>query len=195
MNVPASTIRIDDAAPIDVRERLSAALASGEGVVVALEGCQRLHADTLEILLALGAAYRGRIRLRGANTAVARALAIADTNAVLVVDGGRPIAGDRPFTIIFTGPGIVGLRLVREAGSHRLLADAVSHDWLRGIRIERLSLDLGELTHINSLLIAWLIQVGQAVAPGRVELANVHPQAATQLAQLRLTHLLPIVTG
>ena len=83
----------------------------------------------------------------------------------------------------------------RDWQSRNMLADAISHDWLRGIRTERLSLDLGELPHINSLLIAWLIQVGQAVAPGRVELVNVHPQAATQLAQLRLTHLLPIVTG
>lgn len=194
MNAPASTIRIDDATPIDVRGPLSAALAAGEAVVV-LDGCQRLSAETLDALLALGASHRGRIRLRGANAAVGRALAVADVNAVLVIDGSRTITGDRPFVITFSAPGLISLRLGREAGSHRLLADAISHDWLRGVRAERLSLDLGELTHINSLLIAWLIQVGQAVAPAKVELVYVHPQAATQLAQLRLTHLLPIVTG
>lgn len=196
MNVPASTIRIDDATPAEVRERLMVALAlAGGETQVVLDGYLRLAVDTLEVLLTLAAAYRGQIRVRGAGAAVSRALALADVSAALVVDGGRPIAGDRPFVITFPSSGSICLRLGREAGSHRLLADAISHDWLRGLLADRLRIDLGELTHINSLLIAWLIQVSQAIAPGRVELANVHVQAATQLGQLRLTHLLPIVTG
>ena len=196
MNVQASTVRIDDATPAEVRERLTAALvlAGGDAQVV-LDGCVRLAVDTLEVLLALAGVHRGRIRVRGAGAAVSRALALADINAALVVDGGRPIAGDRPFIITFPSSGSICLRLGREAGSHRLLADAISHDWLRGLLADRLRIDLGELTHINSLLIAWLIQVSQAIAPGKVELINVHIQAATQLGQLRLTHLLPIVTG
>lgn len=194
MNVPATNIRIDDAPPVMVRDRLSAACAVGEARVE-LEGCQRLSCAVLEMLLAQSVAHRGRIQVHGASAAVARALVIADLSAALVVDGGRLIPGDRPFIITFPGPGILGLRLAREAGSHRMLADAISHDWLCGVQADRLRLDLSELTHINSLLIAWLIQVGQAIAPGKVELVNVHPQATTQLGQLRLTHLLPIVTG
>ena len=196
MNNPASTIGITDATPSQLRERLSVALALGGEVLVRLDGCERLPVDVLEVLLTLATAHRGRIRLRGASATVARAVAVADAGAFLVVDGGqRPIAGDRPFTLLFPAPGVLRLRLEREAGNHRQLSDAISYDWLRGILADRLCLDLVELIHINSLLIAWLIQANQAIAPGKVELTNVHAQAATQLAQLRLTHLLPIVTG
>lgn len=194
MSVQPQTIRLADVTPGELRERLATALAAGDAVV-ALDGCERLAVEVLEILLALGAANRGRIRLRGASAPVARALVMADGAGVLVVDGGRPIVGDRPFTLAFPAPGTLLVRLGRDAGGHRLLADTVSHDWLRGLLAECVRIDLGDLTHINSLLIAWLIQAGQAGAPGRVELINVHAQAATQLGQLRLTHLLPIVTG
>lgn len=194
MSAPPPTIRLADVTPGGLRERLAPALAAGD-TVVALDGCERLAVEILAILLTLGTANRGRIRLRGASAPVARALMMADTGGVLVVDGGRAIVGDRPFTLAFPVPGILQVRLDRDACAHRLLADTISHDWLRGLRADRLRIDLGELTHINSLLIAWLIQVGQASAPGKAELINVHVQAVAQLGQLRLTHLLPIVTG
>jgi hypothetical protein len=196
VNDPVPTVGLADATPAQLRERLSAALAAAHEVVVPLAGCERLPVDVCAVLLALAAEHRGRIRVRGAVGAVARALAVLDAGAALVVDGAqRPIVGDRPYAIAFPAPGVLSLRLQREAGSHRLLAEAIGHDWLRGVFAERLCFDLGELTHINSLLIAWLIQASQAGAPARVELVNVHAQAAIQLGQLRLTHLLPIVTG
>ena len=69
----------------------------------------------------------------------------------------------------------------------------MSHEWVRGLTVSAASIDLSQVDHLNSLLVAWMLQINQGVGQGRCRLINVGRQAVAQLTQLRLNHLLNIV--
>ena len=64
---------------------------------------------------------------------------------------------------------------------------------MQGVAFATLSVDLAAIDNLNSLLVAWLIQLSHAAAPLRIALSNLSAQAATQLRQLRLNHLMDAI--
>lgn len=66
------------------------------------------------------------------------------------------------------------------------------HQWTSGIQAAAIAVDCGRLDHVNSVFIAWLLQMVQAAKPVQVRVRRAKPQVQTQLRQLRLDHLLII---
>lgn len=66
------------------------------------------------------------------------------------------------------------------------------HRWAAGIDAA-IRLDLRRTHHINSVFVAWLLQLVQAAQPQRVLVCGSNAQAGAQLRQLRLDHLITLV--
>lgn len=86
----------------------------------------------------------------------------------------------------------VGITIHRSAGQNPRMTTPLSYSWLGRVATVKVGVDLAEVAHINSVLVAWLLQLGQAAKPAAFELRNVSPQVAIQLKQLRLNHLLTV---
>ena len=54
-------------------------------------------------------------------------------------------------------------------------------------------IDCHRIEHVNSVLIAWMLQIVQSSKPMQVQVRRTKPQVGTQLRQLRLDHLMKIV--
>jgi len=84
------------------------------------------------------------------------------------------------------------VRIQTSALQNERLSLPASYAWIRCLAVERLIIDLEQLPHINSVLVAWILQLGQAAKPAVITLRNVNRQVNIQLTQLRLHHLLTV---
>lgn len=66
------------------------------------------------------------------------------------------------------------------------------HVWAGGIETSSLIVDCHRLDHVNSVVIAWMLQVAQSAKPVRLKIHRAKVQVVTQLKQLRLDHLMTI---
>ncbi|MBN8525314.1 MAG: hypothetical protein J0M02_08265 [Planctomycetes bacterium] len=66
------------------------------------------------------------------------------------------------------------------------------HQWAGGVEAPALIVDCHRLEHVNSVLIAWMLQVAQSAKPTRLKVHRARLQVVTQLKQLRLDHLMVI---
>ncbi len=96
-----------------------------------------------------------------------------------------------PFTIGIQGAGLV-LVIERMISQNRLLDDPVSHSWMRGLLADSVILDFSIVEHVNSMLVAWLLQLAQSAKPARLRLRSTKPQVQTQMKQLRLDQMMDI---
>lgn len=69
---------------------------------------------------------------------------------------------------------------------------AMFHQWVAGIQASAIAIDCGKLEHVNSVFIAWLLQMVQSAKPVPVRVRSAKSQVAIQLRQLRLDHLVVI---
>ncbi len=67
------------------------------------------------------------------------------------------------------------------------------HQWVSGVDAVAVVIDCSRLNQINSVMIAWMLQVVQSAKPVPVKVFRAKSQVATQLRQLRLDHLMQIV--
>ncbi len=67
------------------------------------------------------------------------------------------------------------------------------HQWAAGVEATAVVIDCGRLDQVNSVLIAWMLQIVQSARPVPVKVLRAKPQVATQLRQLRLDHLMQIL--
>jgi hypothetical protein len=176
------------------RQRLEALLAPKVAVTVQCAGHERLPVAFLAIAVQSTAAAQGFLRLDGLTTFARNAVTVVDPTGVLAVgEAGRTSkSGERPFTVTIDAEGRILIRAHPGICQHPRLAEPISYDWARGLGASAVVVDLTEVEHLSSLLVAWLLQIGQAVAPLRVGLTKVSRQAAAQLSQLRLNHLLTV---
>lgn len=86
----------------------------------------------------------------------------------------------------------VTIRVQTAALQNERLALPPSYSWIRSLDVPRLVIDLENLPHINSVLVAWILQLAQAAKPAVINLRNVNRQVNIQLTQLRLHHLLAL---
>jgi hypothetical protein len=66
------------------------------------------------------------------------------------------------------------------------------HQWAAGISAAAVVIDCHRVEHVNSVLIAWMLQVVQSAKPVPVQVRRARIQVMTQLRQLRLDHLMSI---
>jgi len=183
--------------PAAWRQTLSEGLANGD-VRLRGEAGQRLPGDFVLVLLELAAGAverKSRIFLDGFSPDTNLALALLDTQALLGLPAGsrERLPVNRAFTPQLKPKGFLLLRAQRDVGQLSQLSDAAFHSWLRGLTLVQVEVDLSAVEHINSVLVAWLLQLGQAAAPAKLQLSHVTRQAKTQLTQLRLDHLMTIL--
>ena len=63
-----------------------------------------------------------------------------------------------------------------------------------GLRSGRIAIELSQIDHVDSMFVAWMLQLGQFAAPIPVELRKLTPSVAIQLRQLRIDLVLNIRT-
>jgi hypothetical protein len=103
----------------------------------------------------------------------------------------HPPIPDLPFKVGLEGAGVI-IVVDRAIAQNKLLDDPISHAWVRGLAADFITLDFGIVDHVNSMLVAWLLQLAQSAKPARVRLRNTKPQVQTQVKQLRLDQMMDI---
>lgn len=102
----------------------------------------------------------------------------------------------RPFALRLAGDEILVEISTPGRGGTAAFATNTSHDrwvaWGAGVQAAALVVECGRLDHINSMVIAWLLRLGQHARPVPIRIRGAKPQVATQLRQLRLDHLMAI---
>jgi len=93
---------------------------------------------------------------------------------------------------VLYGENDIAITIHRSAGQNPRMTTPLSYSWLGRITTAKVTVDLSEVAHINSVMVAWLLQLGQAAKPATFELRNVSRQVVIQLNQLRLNHLLTV---
>lgn len=192
----AATFQLNDLLTGDVLSRFKSVLAPQATVVVTCQATDRLPTTVLAAALAATTASPGYLRFDGLSILAQLAISVVDSERRLAVAGTTRIpspVGDRPFQVTINPDGHLTMVLQKGIGQHSHLSDTLSHEWVRGLDIPAASIDLSQVDHLNSLLVAWMLQVNQGVGNGRCRLINVGRQAVAQLNQLRLNHLLNIV--
>ncbi len=195
----ASTFQLSELLANDAQtcfSRLSQLLKPQTTVVVTCQADDRLPTTFIAQALAVATASQGYLRFDGLSSLAQAAIAVIDPDRRFAVTGAtRAIApvGDRPFQVSIAADGHVNILLLKGIGQHPHMSDTMSHEWVRGLTVLAASIDLSQVDHLNSLLVAWMLQINQGVGQGRCRLINVGRQAVAQLTQLRLNHLLNIV--
>ncbi len=188
-----TSISLADLMVGDVRAALSRLLSPSVTVAISCTGVARLPVAVVAIALELAASTGGFLRLEGLSAQPLQALHVIDPERRLAVDAPRvTLVGERPYQVRVGVDGSLHLLLGKGIGQHPHMTEAASHEWIRGIEATSVMLDLSQIEHLNSLLVAWLLQLNQGAGPGRCRLVQVGRQAAAQLSQLRLNHLLVI---
>ena len=189
-----STIALADLIGDSCRQRLEELLAPKAAVTVSCSGHERLPVAFLAIAVQSTAAKQGFLRLDGLTNVGRNAVSVVDPTGVLAVGESGRVAksGERPFNVTIDATGQLIIRAQAGICQHPRLSEPVSYDWVRGLVATKVTVNLTEVEHLSSLLVAWLLQIGQAVTPLRINLIKVSRQATTQLSQLRLNHLLTV---
>ena len=179
----------------DARARLSRLLSPSTTVAISCNDVPRLPVTVLAIALELATTTTGGfLRFEGLSASALQALQALDPERRLAVGDATRIAqvGERPYQVRAKVDGRLHLLLSRGIGQHPHMTDSASYEWIRGVDATAVEIDLVHIEHLNSLLVAWLLQLNQGAGAGRCRLVHVGRQAVAQLTQLRLNHLLVI---
>jgi len=101
-------------------------------------------------------------------------------------------AGAWPLALLCGERGRLVVEVRRDAGQNPWLTSPEIHDWLDGIVLSTLAIDLGRLEQINSMLVAWLLQLAQRLRPAPIEAFAIAPQVLIQLKQLRVDQMMTL---
>ncbi len=97
-----------------------------------------------------------------------------------------------PFQITLHADGGVQVQADRAIAGNKLLPDAAAHGWVRPLELVSLNVDFAAVDMVNSVLVAWLLQLAQAARPAGVSVRNTRTAIATQFKQLRLDQMMTI---
>ena len=167
------------------------ARAGTTSLVLDLAGADRIDAG---LLASLGPVEQdvlrrgGSLRISVPDVETRQLLRLANLERLLVDASG---VCDLSCLVAYTDKEVT-ITIQRNAGLNQNMATPLSYAWLGHVTTPKVGVDLTEVLHINSVLVAWLLQLGQAAKPATFELRNVNRQVAIQLNQLRLNHLLAI---
>jgi hypothetical protein len=189
-----TSITLADLLAGDVRARLTSLLTPQGTVAISCHEVPRLPVGMLAVALNVAATTSGFLRLEGLSAYALKALQVIDPDRRLAVDDVTRVAhvGERPYQVSLTPDGRLQLLLNKGLGQHAHMTEASSYEWIRGLDATTVIIDFTHVEHLNSLLVAWLLQLNQGAGPGRCRLVQVGRQAVAQLRQLRLNHLLVV---
>ncbi len=98
----------------------------------------------------------------------------------------------RPYAMAIPEPGHANIRLAKRFLHWRGLWDPKSHDWIREVKIGRLTVDLSSLEEITSSAIAWLVTLASHLPDRRIRIVGATQIIRRSLSALRLTDVLVI---
>ncbi len=191
-----TTLMLKELLAVDSFSRLSELLTPETSVVINCGNCDRIPSAFIAAALAATEKSQGYLRLEELSTLAQVAIAMVDSLhrlAIPVPARTAAAVGERPFNVQLARDGHLEITLLKSVGQHPYMNDPQSHEWVRALEIPSVIIDLGQIEHLSSLLVAWLLQINQGVGMGRCQLKHVGRQAAAQLNQLRLNHLLKII--
>jgi hypothetical protein len=190
----ATTISLAELSASDCRQRLTALLSPRSSVLLSCGDIPRLPVRLIAIALEVANATGGFLRLDGLTPYTRLALQVVDPERRLAIDEANRASqvGEHPYAVRLAEDGTVRVLLHKGIGQHPHMNEAASHEWVRGLEATTVEVDLVHIEHLNSLLVAWLLQLNQGAGSGRCRLVQVGRQAVAQLTQLRLNHLLSI---
>jgi hypothetical protein len=177
--------------PIVLRESHPLAPAAWAGILAAgtpidAAGCPRFPTS----LIAAAHASGSSPVISGLSEPVVGALRIVGAGALF---GLEPITASRlPFTAHVRADGAVVILVTTSAATVPVTSTPVAHDWAAHLAMPGVEVDLGQLSTLNSVVIAWLLQLGHSAHPAAVRLLGANRQVVAQLRQLRLDQVLAL---
>ena len=156
------TISLSELIAGDARARLQAALASRATVVVQGDESARLPVVVIYAALEATIATSGFLRFEGLSAQARLALQVVDPDRRFAIgDAARSLGqvGDRPYQVSLSADGTVTLLLLKGIGQHHHMNESAAYEWLRGLDATAVVVDMSQIEHLNSLLVAWLLQI------------------------------------
>lgn len=137
----------------------------------------------------------GGIRLLNASPTVQAALGVFQVgNAVTVIGHQATGTAQLPGTLSYAGSGHIAIVIDKQANQDNMNI-IPNQQWMQGIACVLVSIDLHEINHVSSIMIAWLLQLANAAKPAATELRGITRQVDIQLSQLRIGQLMSIKQG
>lgn len=174
---------------------LGAASAASPHLVLDLTGPDRVETALLACLAPVEQDLlrrNGSLRVDALDRELRTALWLGGMGRLLLNTGANP--GDLSCSVVYSDDE-VRIAIHRSAPANPHLNAPISHMWLGRVQAKRVVVDMADIGHVNSVMVAWLLQIGQMARPGETALVNVSRQASIQLNQLRLNHLLQVQTA
>jgi hypothetical protein len=157
-----------------------------EGTAIDAAGCARFPT----VLIAAAQASGARPVIVGLSEPVLGALRVVGAGALL---GLEPITASRlPFAAQIRADGRVSIVVAATAATVPVTSTPVAHDWAAHLAMPAVDVDLSQLVTMNSVVIAWLLQLGHSAHPAAVRLNGANRQVVAQLRQLRLDQVLTL---
>lgn len=172
---------------------LAAAAATGHRMVLDLDDGSRLDCG---LIASLGPVEQellrrgGSLRLHAPDPGLRTLVALAGLQRLLPSEGGAPL--ELSCAVVFTDDEL-RVTVQHGIGLNPRLSTPAGHDWMARVAARRVIVDLAELSHVNSVIVAWLLQLAQVAKPADLALANVSRQVGIQFNQLRLNHVLQVL--
>lgn len=165
--------------------------------LVAAAAVAPIPGSTIERLPAEGIAALQRsegVRFSALRPSVRAAALIAGLGARLDLkpnDEERRDLEHVPFTLHVAGREVV-LEVCASSERRHNIGQPFYHLWAAGVVADAMVIDCHRIEHVNSVLIAWMLQIVQSSKPVPVQVRRTRAQVGTQLRQLRLDHLMKI---
>lgn len=97
-----------------------------------------------------------------------------------------------PFQLALGDDGAITVAVDRGIASAKVLPDAAMHSWVRPLLPPQLVVEFAAVENVNSVLVAWLLQLCQAAKPAPMTVSHTRSVIATQFRQLRLDQMMTI---
>lgn len=181
--------------PADYHAVLETLAARDAAVQIDCSGQKRLPVAFIATAVAVALKTTARFSLTQLPERVRLALTVLD-GAGLPVDGDGKLpsvfSDEPPFFARIAESGELRLVARRGIGQHPMLSVPITYEWIGGLDMTSLIIDIAAAEHVNSVMVSWLLQICQQAKPIKPQLINASPTAVVQLARLRLDHVVDL---
>jgi hypothetical protein len=158
---------------------------------VALD-CSRYPRLSTAFILAASKRPQG-VRLLNASSESRWALSLLGLSGMFSIVADETIqARDLPFQVGMDATATIVVAVDRAAAINKRLYDPAAHSWGRGLATATIIVDFAAVDMVNSVLVAWLLQLAQASRPAAMLVRHARSLIATQFKQLRLDQMMTI---
>ena len=170
-------------------QRVAALVSAATVAPIPASTLERLPAEGLAALQQTeGVRFAG---LRPAVRSAALIIGLGPRLGIALSDEERRDLEHPPFTVHVSGRDVV-IEISASPERRHAIGQPFYHQWAAGVNADVMVIDCHRLEHVNSVLIAWMLQIVQSSKPVPVQVRRARVQVVTQLRQLRLDHLMTI---